>query len=94
MGPALGGQLLRGLQHMHRAHIMHRDIKPSNLLINRNCDLKARSQLHALTPHSKITHVCAHTFPWHDCSVNRMVASHFMSLLLRSNFRAVYHRVL
>lgn len=27
---------------MHALQIIHRDLKPSNLLINANCDLKAR----------------------------------------------------
>jgi serine/threonine protein kinase len=27
---------------MHSANVLHRDLKPSNLLLNSNCDLKAR----------------------------------------------------
>eukprot|EP00455_Lapot_gusevi_P054509 TRINITY_DN874_c0_g1_i1.p1 TRINITY_DN874_c0_g1~~TRINITY_DN874_c0_g1_i1.p1 ORF type:complete len:400 (-),score=106.06 TRINITY_DN874_c0_g1_i1:395-1594(-) len=33
-------QILRGLRHIHAAHVLHRDLKPSNLLLNGNCDLK------------------------------------------------------
>lgn len=33
-------QILRGLKHMHSAHVLHRDLKPSNLLLNSDCLLK------------------------------------------------------
>ena len=35
-------QILRGLKYIHSAHVLHRDLKPSNLLLNGNCNLKAR----------------------------------------------------
>ena len=35
-------QILRALKYIHSAHVLHRDLKPSNLLLNGNCDLKAR----------------------------------------------------
>lgn len=35
-------QILRGLKFIHSAHVIHRDLKPSNILLNSNCDLKAR----------------------------------------------------
>jgi hypothetical protein len=35
-------QTLRALKALHSANVLHRDLKPSNLLLNANCDLKAR----------------------------------------------------
>jgi len=33
-------QLLRGLVHLHSAHVVHRDLKPANLLVSADCKLK------------------------------------------------------
>ena len=36
----IGYRVLKGLQFLHKRHILHRDIKPSNLLINRKGEVK------------------------------------------------------
>jgi Protein kinase domain len=33
-------QLVRGLHHMHKHHLVHRDIKPANVLINHKAEVK------------------------------------------------------
>lgn len=40
MVKSLAGQMLEGLAHCHRAHVLHRDLKASNLLIARDGTLK------------------------------------------------------
>lgn len=40
--PPITNQMLCALKYMHSAKVIHRDLKPSNILLNSNCDLKAR----------------------------------------------------
>ena len=60
-------QMLCALKYMHSAKVIHRDLKPSNILLNSNCDLKARPSVPAVRSMG-CTSACLDPWQYRCCS--------------------------